>query len=48
VVRAEPCRLAADAWGIGSKTADTIARAVGIAHDSPSGSKNPARRSINT
>jgi exodeoxyribonuclease V alpha subunit len=35
VVRAEPYRLAADVWGIGFKTADTIAAAVGIAADSP-------------
>ncbi|MBV1854257.1 ATP-dependent RecD-like DNA helicase [Catellatospora sp. NEAU-YM18] len=35
VVREEPYRLAADVWGIGFRTADTIARAVGIAHDSP-------------
>jgi exodeoxyribonuclease V alpha subunit len=35
VVREEPYRLAADVWGIGFKTADTIARAVGIPHDSP-------------
>jgi exodeoxyribonuclease V alpha subunit len=35
VVRAEPYRLAADVWGIGFKTADTIAAAVGIARDSP-------------
>ncbi len=35
VVRNEPYRLAADVWGIGFKTADTIAQAVGIAHDSP-------------
>src|SRR6476659_1193082 len=35
VVRAEPYRLAADVWGIGFKTADTIAQAVGIPHDSP-------------
>ena len=35
VVRNEPYRLAADVWGIGFKTADAIARAVGIAHDSP-------------
>jgi exodeoxyribonuclease V alpha subunit len=35
VVRGEPYRLATDVWGIGFKTADTIARAVGIAHDSP-------------
>ena len=31
----EPYRLAADVWGIGFKTADTIAQAVGIPHDSP-------------
>ena len=35
MVRAEPYRLAADVWGIGFKTADTIAQAVGIPHDSP-------------
>ena len=35
MVRAEPYRLAADVWGIGFKTADTIAAAVGIARDSP-------------
>jgi exodeoxyribonuclease V alpha subunit len=35
VVRHEPYKLAADVWGIGFKTADTIARAVGIPHDSP-------------
>jgi exodeoxyribonuclease V alpha subunit len=35
VVREEPYRLAADVWGIGFKTADTIARAIGIPHDSP-------------
>jgi exodeoxyribonuclease V alpha subunit len=35
VVRHEPYRLAADVWGIGFKTADTIAVAVGIAADSP-------------
>src|SRR5690349_22516330 len=35
VVRHEPYRLAADVWGIGFKTADAIARAVGIAPDSP-------------
>jgi exodeoxyribonuclease V alpha subunit len=35
VVRSEPYRLAADVWGIGFKTADTIATAVGIARDSP-------------
>ena len=35
VVRSEPYRLAADVWGIGFKTADAIAAAVGIARDSP-------------
>src|SRR4051812_754577 len=35
VVRNEPYKLAADVWGIGFKTADTIAQAVGIPHDSP-------------
>jgi exodeoxyribonuclease V alpha subunit len=35
VVRDEPYRLAAEVWGIGFKTADTIAKAVGIPHDSP-------------
>jgi exodeoxyribonuclease V alpha subunit len=35
VVRSEPYRLAAEVWGIGFKTADTIAAAVGIARDSP-------------
>ncbi|HEY8473270.1 MAG TPA: ATP-dependent RecD-like DNA helicase [Natronosporangium sp.] len=36
VVRNEPYRLATDVWGIGFKTADAIARSVGIPHDSPS------------
>src|SRR5438067_3427339 len=35
VVRNEPYRLAADVWGIGLRTADAIAQAVGIAQDSP-------------
>jgi exodeoxyribonuclease V alpha subunit len=35
VVRKEPYRLATDVWGIGFRTADTIAKAVGIPHDSP-------------
>ncbi|GAA3991536.1 ATP-dependent RecD-like DNA helicase [Thermobifida alba] len=35
VVREEPYSLAADVWGIGFKTADAIAQAVGIPHDSP-------------
>ncbi|MBB5827683.1 SF1B family DNA helicase RecD2 [Micromonospora carbonacea] len=35
VVRDDPYRLAADVWGIGFRTADNIAKAVGIPHDSP-------------
>jgi exodeoxyribonuclease V alpha subunit len=35
VVRREPYRLAADVWGIGFKTADQLARSLGIPHDSP-------------
>jgi exodeoxyribonuclease V alpha subunit len=35
VVKTEPYRLASDVWGIGFKTADTIAQSVGIPHDSP-------------
>jgi exodeoxyribonuclease V alpha subunit len=35
MVKAQPYRLAADIWGIGFKTADTIAESVGIARDSP-------------
>ncbi len=35
VVKQEPYRLAGDVWGIGFKTADVIAKAVGIPHDSP-------------
>ncbi|WNV90454.1 ATP-dependent RecD-like DNA helicase [Umezawaea sp. Da 62-37] len=35
VVRQEPYRLASDVWGIGFRTADVIAKAVGIPHDSP-------------
>ena len=34
-VKQQPYRLAADVWGIGFKTADTIAASVGIATDSP-------------
>lgn len=34
-VKREPCKLASDIWGIGFKTADTIAASVGIAKDSP-------------
>src|SRR5260370_34011995 len=47
VVRDEPYRLASQVWGIGFKTADTIARAVGIPHDSPerikAGLQHPGR-----
>jgi exodeoxyribonuclease V alpha subunit len=34
-VKQDPYRLATDVWGIGFKTADTIAASVGIAPDSP-------------
>jgi exodeoxyribonuclease V alpha subunit len=34
VVRDEPYRLAAEVWGIGFRTADTIATAMGVPHDS--------------
>jgi exodeoxyribonuclease V alpha subunit len=34
-VQQQPYKLAADIWGIGFKTADTIAASVGIARDSP-------------
>ncbi len=47
VVRNEPYRLAADVWGIGFKTADTIAQAVGIPHDSPrTGQGRPAVHAV--
>ncbi|MEU1630011.1 ATP-dependent RecD-like DNA helicase [Streptomyces sp. NPDC020096] len=39
VVRNQPYRLAADVWGIGFLTADKIAQAVGIPHDSPDRAK---------
>ncbi|WP_431680147.1 SF1B family DNA helicase RecD2 [Kitasatospora sp. KL5] len=35
VVKNQPYRLASDVWGIGFLTADKIAQAVGIPHDSP-------------
>jgi len=35
IVKTEPYKLASDVWGIGFKTADAIAVAVGIPHDSP-------------
>ena len=37
VVRTEPYRLASDVWGIGFKTADTIAQAVGVPTTARSG-----------
>ncbi|MCW2873528.1 ATP-dependent RecD-like DNA helicase [Actinacidiphila oryziradicis] len=39
VVKNQPYRLAADVWGIGFLTADRIAQAVGIPHDSPERAK---------
>ena len=39
VVNNQPYRLAADVWGIGFLTADRIAQAVGIPHDSPDRTK---------
>jgi hypothetical protein len=35
VVRRAPYRLAGEVWGIGFKTADQLARSLGIPHDSP-------------
>ena len=35
VIKADPYRLCRDIWGIGFMTADRIARAVGMPHDSP-------------
>jgi exodeoxyribonuclease V alpha subunit len=35
MVKNEPYKLASDVWGIGFKTADRIAQAMGIPHDSP-------------
>ncbi|WP_199776509.1 ATP-dependent RecD-like DNA helicase [Nocardiopsis sp. SBT366] len=35
VVQEEPYRLASEVWGVGFRTADTIAQAVGVPHDSP-------------
>ena len=35
IVNNEPYRLASEVWGIGFKTAGTIAQAAGIPHDSP-------------
>ena len=39
VVRSEPYRLASEVWGIGFRTADTIAQAVGIPQTARNGSK---------
>ena len=46
VVKNEPYRLAIDIWGIGFKTADTIARSLGIAHDSPERVKAGLRHAL--
>ena len=35
IVKSEPYKLASEVWGIGFKSADAIAVAVGIPHDSP-------------
>ncbi|MER7832964.1 ATP-dependent RecD-like DNA helicase [Streptomyces sp. NPDC095602] len=46
VVRNQPYRLAADVWGIGFLTADRIAQAVGIPHDSPDRVKAGLRHAL--
>ncbi|NSC21836.1 ATP-dependent RecD-like DNA helicase [Streptomyces albus subsp. chlorinus] len=46
VVRENPYRLAADVWGIGFLTADRIAQAVGIPHDSPERVKAGLRHAL--
>lgn len=46
VVRTTPYKLADDVWGIGFKTADTIAQAVGIPHDSPERVKAGLRHTL--
>ncbi len=46
VVRGNPYRLAADVWGIGFLTADRIAQAVGIPHDSPERVKAGLRHAL--
>src|ERR1700735_4462333 len=46
VVRDEPYLLASQVWGIGFKTADTIAKAVGIPHDSPQRIKAGLRHTL--
>ncbi|KAF0650239.1 MULTISPECIES: SF1B family DNA helicase RecD2 [Streptomyces] len=46
VVRNQPYRLAADVWGIGFLTADRIAQAVGIPHDSPDRAKAGLRHAL--
>jgi exodeoxyribonuclease V alpha subunit len=45
-VRERPYQLAADVWGIGFKTADTIARSLGIPHDSPDRVKAGLRHAL--
>jgi ATP-dependent exoDNAse (exonuclease V) alpha subunit len=44
--KAEPYRLATGCRGIGFETADTIAHAVGISHDSPERMKAGLRRTL--
>jgi exodeoxyribonuclease V alpha subunit len=46
VVRREPYRLASEVWGIGFRTADTIAQAVGIPHDAPERSRRTTGTAI--
>ncbi|MEU3819276.1 ATP-dependent RecD-like DNA helicase [Streptomyces sp. NPDC030392] len=46
VVRNQPYRLAVDVWGIGFLTADRIAQAVGIPHDSPDRVKAGLRHAL--
>ncbi len=48
VVRDEPYRLASDVWGIGFKTADTIAQQAGIPHDSPQRVKAALQYTLST
>ena len=46
VVRTEPYRLASDVWGIGFKTADTIAQAVGVPALAAGLDRRPVRRRV--
>ena len=52
IVRAEPYRLASEVWGIGFRTADALAQALGIPHDSPQRSRpacnTPSPRQLTT